>query len=91
MRELEVDGGASLCASEGYGTGGSNVLRLLGYFSLTGLLRVHCLIGDYHTGLEVGAGGSPAPQALCLRASSSPCCTLVRAPPAHPAPYSLQP
>jgi translation initiation factor 3 subunit L len=31
--------------------GQSNVLRCLGYFSLIGLLRVHSLIGDYHTGL----------------------------------------
>ena len=33
-------------ASEGY-DGGSNVLRMIGYFSLTGLLRVHTLVGDY--------------------------------------------
>lgn len=30
----------------------SNVLRMLGYFSLSGLLRVHCLVGDYSTGLK---------------------------------------
>ena len=33
-------------SSEGY-DGGSNVLRMIGYFSLTGLLRVHTLVGDY--------------------------------------------
>ncbi|KAM3351899.1 hypothetical protein ACQJBY_023646 [Aegilops geniculata] len=32
--------------------GGSNVLKMLGYYSMIGLLRVHCLIGDYHTGLR---------------------------------------
>ncbi|KAI5007364.1 hypothetical protein ZWY2020_050809 [Hordeum vulgare] len=32
--------------------GGSNVLKMLGYYSMIGLLRVHCLIGDYHTGLK---------------------------------------
>lgn len=25
---------------------------MLGYFSLSGLLRVHCLVGDYSTGLK---------------------------------------
>ncbi|KAI3983204.1 hypothetical protein MKX01_039695, partial [Papaver californicum] len=33
-------------------TGGSNVLKVLGYFSMVGLLLVHCLLGDYHTGLK---------------------------------------
>ncbi|XP_051182698.1 uncharacterized protein [Lolium perenne] len=32
--------------------GGSNVLKMLGYYSMIGLLRVHCLIGDYSTGLK---------------------------------------
>ncbi len=48
--ELAADGGAALLASEGYAAGQSNVLRMLGYFSLPGLLRVHSLIGDYQTG-----------------------------------------
>ncbi|KAJ9705822.1 hypothetical protein PVL29_003768 [Vitis rotundifolia] len=30
----------------------SNVLKVLRYFSMVGLLRVHCLLGDYHTGLK---------------------------------------
>jgi hypothetical protein len=33
--------------SEGYDPHSSNVLRMVGYFSLVGLLRVHSLIGDY--------------------------------------------
>ena len=32
--------------TEGY-EAGSNVLRMVGYFSLVGLLRVHTLVGDY--------------------------------------------
>ncbi|CAI5528590.1 unnamed protein product [Closterium sp. Naga37s-1] len=52
----DSDGGAAamFLATEGYdmtGAGGSNVERVLGYLSLVGLLRVHCLLGDYHTGL----------------------------------------
>ncbi|KAM0880189.1 hypothetical protein ACQ4PT_033734 [Festuca glaucescens] len=31
---------------------GSNVLKMLGYYSMIGLLRVHCLLGDYCTGLK---------------------------------------
>ncbi len=37
---------------EGYYPNQSNVLRMLGYFSLIGLMRVHALIGDYHTALK---------------------------------------
>jgi translation initiation factor 3 subunit L len=48
---LEADGGAGLLASGGYPANASNVLPLLGYFSLLGSLRVHALIGDYATGL----------------------------------------
>ena len=44
-----------LCELEGYYPQSSNVLRMLGYFSLTGLMRVHCLVGDYYTALKVGA------------------------------------
>lgn len=50
--ELSADGGVELLHSDGYLPNQSNVLRMLAYFSLTGLLRVHCLIGDYHTGLR---------------------------------------
>ncbi|ONK80237.1 uncharacterized protein A4U43_C01F15420 [Asparagus officinalis] len=32
--------------------GGSNVLKMLGYYGMIGLLRVHCLLGDYRTGLK---------------------------------------
>ena len=51
VEELKADGGAAIYAAEGYLPGQSNVLRCLGYYSLVGLLRVHSLIGDYHTGL----------------------------------------
>ena len=34
--------------TEGYNPRESNVLRMLGYFSLIGLQRVHTLVGDYH-------------------------------------------
>ena len=37
--------------SEGYDAG-TNVLRMVGYFSLTGLLRVHTLVGDYQGALR---------------------------------------
>jgi translation initiation factor 3 subunit L len=37
--------------TEGYESG-SNVLRMVGYFSLVGLLRVHTLVGDYHGALK---------------------------------------
>ncbi len=50
----------SLFATDGYSANQSNVLRMLGYYSLVGLLRVHCLIGDYQGGLKVreaGGGG----------------------------------
>uniref|UniRef100_A0A383V606 Eukaryotic translation initiation factor 3 subunit L n=1 Tax=Tetradesmus obliquus TaxID=3088 RepID=A0A383V606_TETOB len=52
VAELSRDGGAELAAHDGYIPGQSNVLRMLGYFSLVGQLRVHCLIGDYSTGLQ---------------------------------------
>ena len=39
--------------TEGYDGRGSNVMRMMGYFSLVGLQRVHALIGDYHTALAV--------------------------------------
>eukprot|EP00218_Dolichomastix_sp_CCMP3274_P013070 CAMPEP_0170142846 /NCGR_PEP_ID=MMETSP0033_2-20121228/8775_1 /TAXON_ID=195969 /ORGANISM="Dolichomastix tenuilepis, Strain CCMP3274" /LENGTH=509 /DNA_ID=CAMNT_0010379231 /DNA_START=22 /DNA_END=1551 /DNA_ORIENTATION=- len=37
---------------EGYDYESSNVLRTLGYFAHVGLLRVLCLMGDYHGGLR---------------------------------------
>ena len=52
VKELEADGGASLLEGEGQAPGQSNVLRLLGYNSLVGLLKVHTLLGDYHTALK---------------------------------------
>eukprot|EP00873_Tetraselmis_striata_P026748 jgi/Tetstr1/447012/TSEL_034470.t1 len=51
VAELKADGGAKLKAEEGYGPQ-SNVLRMLGYFSLVGLQRVHSLIGDYDSALK---------------------------------------
>ncbi|KAL9226819.1 hypothetical protein vseg_002588 [Gypsophila vaccaria] len=51
--EREKVGLEQFTANDGYDySGGSNVLRVLGYFSMVGLLRVHCLLGDYHTGLK---------------------------------------
>lgn len=38
--------------TEGYEGHSSNVLRTMGYFSLVGLLRVHCLLGEYETALR---------------------------------------
>lgn len=40
VAELEADGGAQLAACEGYIPNQSNVLKMLGYFSLIGQLRV---------------------------------------------------
>lgn len=51
--EQEKEGLVQFTATDGYDyNGGSNVLKVLGYFSMIGLLRVHCLLGDYHTGLK---------------------------------------
>ncbi|CAK9221361.1 unnamed protein product [Sphagnum troendelagicum] len=39
-------------ATDGYDYyGGTNVLKVLGYFSIAGLLHVHCLFVDYQSGL----------------------------------------
>jgi translation initiation factor 3 subunit L len=38
--------------TEGYNVRESNVLRMLGYFGLIGLQRVHTLVGDYHGALK---------------------------------------
>lgn len=37
--------------------GQSSVLRMLGYFSLIGLLRMHVLVGDFQSALKGGGGG----------------------------------
>ncbi|XVE53718.1 hypothetical protein DITRI_Ditri03aG0025000 [Diplodiscus trichospermus] len=51
--EQEKDGLEQFTATDGYDySGGSNVSKVLGYFSMVGLLRVHCLLGDYQTGLK---------------------------------------
>lgn len=51
--EREKEGLEQFTATDGYDySGGSNVLKVLGYFSMVGLLRVHCLLGDYQTGLK---------------------------------------
>lgn len=50
VAELKSEGSAHLFSTDGYYSNQSNVLRLLGYFSLVGLLRVHALIGDYQSG-----------------------------------------
>jgi len=51
--EREKEGLEQFTATDGYDyEGGSNVLKMLGYYSMIGLLRVHCLLGDYHTGLK---------------------------------------
>lgn len=52
VEDLLADGGATLHESDGYLPGQSNVLKMLGYFSLVALLRVHTLIGDYHSALK---------------------------------------
>lgn len=52
IETLEAPGGAAqLKATEGFNQSQSNVLRMLGYFSLFGLQRVHALVGDYHGAL----------------------------------------
>eukprot|EP00270_Netrium_digitus_P006937 TRINITY_DN2000_c0_g1_i1.p1 TRINITY_DN2000_c0_g1~~TRINITY_DN2000_c0_g1_i1.p1 ORF type:complete len:535 (-),score=145.97 TRINITY_DN2000_c0_g1_i1:198-1802(-) len=63
-QEAEGQGGSTFTSLDGMDpNGGSNVLRVLGYFSIIGLLRVHCLLGDYHTAvarlapIELGRSG----------------------------------
>jgi translation initiation factor 3 subunit L len=48
IAELERDGGAELSTHEGYIPNQSNVLRMLGYFSLVGQLRVSYVPSKYH-------------------------------------------
>lgn len=53
VRELASDDAQRrFCETEGYEGHSSNVLRTMGYFSLIGLLRVHCLLGEYETALK---------------------------------------
>jgi hypothetical protein len=65
----EAKGEDKFSANDGYDFDSSNVLRLLGYFSMIGLLRVHCLIGDYHGGLKVFNAGSSQGGLLTLEVS----------------------
>ena len=49
----EKEGNLTFTATDGYDyNGGSNVLKVLGYFSSIGLLHVHFLLGDYYSGLK---------------------------------------
>ena len=50
-----------LYKTDGYDVHSTNVLRMLGYFGLVGLLRVHTLIGDY----QARPDGN-VPDAVCL-------------------------
>ncbi|QDZ24824.1 subunit L of translation initiation factor 3 [Chloropicon primus] len=56
VAELKRDGGKALAETEGYVDArngrGSNCLKVLGYFARVGLLRVHCILGDYCGGLQ---------------------------------------
>ena len=45
--------------TDGYEAQRSNVLKMLGYYSLLGLLRVHSLVGDYHGALKALAPLNP--------------------------------
>eukprot|EP00850_Spirogloea_muscicola_P021247 SM000242S08483 [mRNA] locus=s242:164261:167142:+ [translate_table: standard] len=51
--DSERGGELTFSVTDGYDYegGGSNVLTVLGYFSIVGLLRMHCILGDYHTAL----------------------------------------
>ena len=54
--ELSTQAGIdALYSTEGYNPTASNVRRMLGYFSLIGLLRVHCVLGDHVAGLKAMA------------------------------------
>ena len=58
--ELKTPNGPEeLYKTEGYSATASNVLRMLGYFSLIGLLRVHCVLGDHVAGLKALAPLNP--------------------------------
>ena len=51
MRCAAAAGQEHFYTTEGYDQG-TNVLRMVGYFSLVGLLRVHTLVGDYYGALK---------------------------------------
>ncbi|KAI7747496.1 hypothetical protein M8C21_034003, partial [Ambrosia artemisiifolia] len=52
-RPSTVDTTSRIDAVDDHGcTPRSNVLKVLGYFSMVGLLRVHCLLGNYQAGLD---------------------------------------
>jgi translation initiation factor 3 subunit L len=58
--ELSTPAGAqALFDTEGYVASRSNVLRMLGYFSLIGLLRVHSVLGDFEAGMRAMAPLNP--------------------------------
>ncbi|KAK9824526.1 hypothetical protein WJX72_011098 [[Myrmecia] bisecta] len=60
VKELSTEGGAQrFNETEGYEQHSSNVLPMVGYFSLVGLLRVHSLFGDYHGALKALAPINP--------------------------------
>jgi len=50
--EREKHGNESTNANEG-SYANNQVYKMLGYFSLIGLLRIHCLLGDYYLALKV--------------------------------------
>ncbi|KAH6577596.1 hypothetical protein BASA50_002927 [Batrachochytrium salamandrivorans] len=47
--------------------GSKQLYRMLGYFSLVGLLRVHCLLGDYNLALETMQNVDPGQRGLFSR------------------------
>ncbi|CAK9219946.1 unnamed protein product, partial [Sphagnum troendelagicum] len=50
--DKEKNANFTFTATDGYDYyGGTNVLEVLGYFSIAGLLHVHCLFVDYQSGL----------------------------------------
>jgi translation initiation factor 3 subunit L len=49
--QLAVDGGQAIYETDGF-IGNSNVRRMLGYFSLVGLCRLHCLLGQHEEALK---------------------------------------
>ena len=66
-RRLRTGGHERFYKSEGYDAG-TNVLRMVGYFSLTGLLRVHTLVGDYAGALASAGAVHPFQRSQPLRA-----------------------
>lgn len=72
--------------TEGYIEHTSNVLRMVGYFSLVGLLRVNSLIGDYYGGLNALFPINPFRQVKLFTPKIAGPCTR---PPFPPPPSSL--